>query len=142
MTRTTLEIEAAFRRGELTPEEAQAALNQWDESRVRREVAELIAIGQQPSGNYPAALWEFYWATRLAGIRSELFGLGYKAAPDIEPQSRRSAVVTPSMVRAHLLARGWPDSTRVYLEGGSFSVGVPFEPGLFKFGISLRKVAD
>lgn len=143
--KTTSEILAAFKRGELTPVEAEEALNRWDEERVEREVDDLLVSGKRPDleGSYPAGLWDRYWLIQLSRVSGELMRACWDKGQMLisetrgEPDQRRG-VVTLRSVRAWLAARGMGD-VEVTIQGGWVLLSAPPLPRP-EFGISLRQV--
>lgn len=138
--RTTREIEEAFAAGEINAEYAACLLRVWDDVRVAEEAQELIARGEQPSGDFPAALWERYWALRLERDRHRLIPhSNMKAAQDRVGAPPMANVLTPSCVQRHLVSLGWPSDTKVTLEECRFCVEAP-RPWRAPIGISVRQV--
>ncbi len=144
--RTSSQIRAAFVRGELTPDEADRLLFEWDEERVEAEARELVAENKEPVYPFPAALWHRYWTLRFERLRPVLFRLiekYHKVMADHAPWEHVATdeFLTPSIMLETLRRLGFPAAGVTYSRKDGFVVQIPSLP-LHRIGISVRQVSE
>jgi hypothetical protein len=87
-----------------------------------------VAQGEQPSGSFPAALWDRYWSLRLAPVKDSALKAFPYVAEDEPFRPVPEGVVTPPMAQRRLVANGFPENTVVRLVDRAFVVEVPLPP--------------
>lgn len=138
--KTQREILAARARCELTDEQTDRLLNTWDEERVELEVAELLAAGAEPSGHFPALLWDRYWSVRIQRVLPRLPRWKYYCEEPQPGAPLPRGAASVRRVKAELRALGIPEC-RVEFDRrrGVFLVAPPPLPTR-EFGFSVRQL--